>query len=270
MRSPATRGLEPCSTCGPGTSEDPAVSEAWTGVGQPHSPTCSKCAKTTAGAAGQRQGGRTSTPAASYSSMCSGGGSGSLMTCGKCTVQQREVRGRQNQQLSHTGRGRPAACKRAATAGLEMPVGLCPHLQRAPLGVSRPAEYVKRLFGNLVLQACVERGSCVWGRETWPARPHPEPQAAPQDKLPSRSGWLLLCRADGAGTWGSLGSSVQPSRTTPGAAKQAKLSMWPLVSSSPTRPRGSQMIFCRSGSEGAGRARAAWRDWRGVARPPQR
>lgn len=45
-------------------------------------------------------------------------------------------------------------------------------------------------------------------------------------------------------TCGSISSSVQASSTTLGAAKQAKLSMWPLVSSSPTSPLGSQMTFC--------------------------
>ena len=44
-------------------------------------------------------------------------------------------------------------------------------------------------------------------------------------------------------TWGSDVSSVHARSTLPGAAKQAKLSMCPLVSSSAKRPLGSQMIF---------------------------
>lgn len=44
-------------------------------------------------------------------------------------------------------------------------------------------------------------------------------------------------------TWGSDVSSVQARSTLPGAAKQAKLSTCPLVSSSAYRPLGSQMIF---------------------------
>ena len=49
----------------------------------------------------------------------------------------------------------------------------------------------------------------------------------------------------GAGDNACSGSSVegQERRTWPGAAKHAKLSMWPFVSSSATRPRGSQMIL---------------------------
>ena len=49
----------------------------------------------------------------------------------------------------------------------------------------------------------------------------------------------------GAGDPACSGSSVegQERRTWPGAAKHAKLSMWPFVSSSATRPRGSQMIL---------------------------
>ena len=45
-------------------------------------------------------------------------------------------------------------------------------------------------------------------------------------------------------TCSSFSSSVHASSTTPGRAKQAKLSTWPLVSSSPKSPLGSQMIFC--------------------------
>ena len=42
--------------------------------------------------------------------------------------------------------------------------------------------------------------------------------------------------------WGSSGSSTQVSRTTPGRAKQARLSTWPSVSSSKT-PSPSQTTF---------------------------
>lgn len=52
---------------------------------------------------------------------------------------------------------------------------------------------------------------------------------------------------------GSVASSVHASSTTPGRAKHAKLSMWPLVSSSPCSPLGSQMNFCAACQEQGGR-----------------
>ena len=154
------------------------------------------------------------------------------------------------------------------------------HLQLPPLGVCGPGKDVECRSRNGVLQqgragqaaahgraaqalgmqqeqgAASSNSRWPMGRESkrsqappHPSMPQPPPPSPPNPKHPSSppsphpSG--RTCR--------SSASSVQASSTTPGAAKQAKLSMWPLVSSSPTSPLGSQMTFCSPGQAGEAR-----------------